>query len=104
METSLHIPGHQASRARADLHLAKPGCKSSPKRSTLTPIRLAAFQNENRHSLKQDDGDTWVAQGVSAFGSGRDPRVLGSSPTWDSSTGSLLLPLLVSLPLCVSHE
>ena len=36
---------------------------------------------------------------ASAFGSGRDPGVLGSSPTSGSSTRSLLLPL--PLPLLV---
>ena len=36
---------------------------------------------------------------ASAFGSGRDPGVLGSSPTSGSSAGSLLLPL--SLSCCV---
>ena len=40
---------------------------------------------------------TWVAQGVkaSAFDSGHDPRVLGSSPT----SGSLLSREPASLPL-----
>ena len=54
--------------------------------------------NENR---KGNVLGPWAAQGlsVSAFGSGRDPGVLGSSPT-----GSLLLPLPVSLSLSLSHE
>ena len=41
----------------------------------------------------------WHSGWASAFGSGRDPGVMGSSPTPASSTTSLLLPL--SLPLLV---
>ena len=40
-----------------------------------------------------------AVQRLSAFGPGRDPGVLGSSPTSGSSAVSLLLPLL--LPLLV---
>ena len=42
--------------------------------------------------------DAWVTQWLrSAFSSGRDPGVLGSSPTIGFPAGSLLLPLPVSL-------
>ena len=51
---------------------------------------------------KVKSGGTWVAQWVkaSAFGSGRDPRVLGLSPT----SGSLLNgePASSSLSACLS--
>ena len=43
----------------------------------------------------------WLSGGASAFGSGHDPGVPGSSPTSGSLAGSLLLPLPVSLPLSV---
>ena len=56
---------------------------------------------------KKRTRDTWVAQWLSiAFGLGHDSRVLESCLILGSPTGSLLLPLPVSLPLsvCVSHE
>ena len=46
----------------------------------------------------------WLSGWASAFGSGRDPRVLGLNPVSGSlppHPGSLLLPLPMSLPLCV---
>ena len=46
----------------------------------------------------------WLSDWASAFGSGHDPGVLGSSPASGSPPRSLLLPLPVSLPLslCLS--
>ena len=49
----------------------------------------------------------WLSGWASAFGSGRDPTVLGSSPTLGSLGGScfsLRLCLCLPLSLCVSHE
>ena len=46
----------------------------------------------------------WLSGWASAFGSGRDPGVLGSSPTSGLPLDTLFLPLPMSLPLCVSHE
>ena len=40
-----------------------------------------------------------VVEHLSAFGLGRDPGVLGSSPTLGFLKGNLLLPLPMSLPL-----
>ena len=49
--------------------------------------------------------DTWLAQWLStAFGSGHDPRVLGSSPTSPSLQGACFsLCLCLCLSLCISH-
>ena len=49
----------------------------------------------------------WLSGCASAFGSGRDPGVLGSSPTLGSLHGacfSLCLCLCLSLSLSASHE
>ena len=63
--------------------------------------------------LKSEIRDTWVAQwlSVSAFGSGRDPRVLGLNPALGSPSKEepsaillLLLPVSASLSACLSHE
>ena len=58
--------------------------------------------------VKCPGGAALVAQWFSAaFGSGRDPGDLGSSPTFGLLAWSLLLPLPIlclSLSLCVSHE
>ena len=57
----------------------------------------------NPRALKNYDRGAWVAQSLSVclrlISSGRDPSVLGSSPTSGSSSMSLLLPL--PLPLLV---
>ena len=45
----------------------------------------------------------WLSCYASAFRLGRDPGVLESSPTWGSSTGSLLLPLPLSCLCSLSH-
>ena len=45
----------------------------------------------------------WLSGWASTFGSGRDPGVPDGSRI-RFPTGSLLLPLPVSLPLCVCHE
>uniref|UniRef100_A0A8C7AU88 Serine/threonine-protein kinase PLK4 n=1 Tax=Neovison vison TaxID=452646 RepID=A0A8C7AU88_NEOVI len=60
---------------------------------------FSAPQNLNIFKQLSSTG-AWVAQWVkaSAFGSGHDPRVLGSSPTWAlCSVGSLPLPPFLSL-------
>ena len=47
----------------------------------------------------------WLSSWASAFGSGRDPGVLGSSPTAGSLQGVCFsLCLCFCLSLCVSHE
>ena len=45
----------------------------------------------------------WLSGWAPAFGSGRDPGIQDQVLHW-ALVGSLLLPLPVSLPLCVSHE
>ena len=45
----------------------------------------------------------WLSDWVSAFSSGHDP-VSGIESRIGLPEGSLLLPLPVSLPLCVAHE
>ena len=47
----------------------------------------------------------WLSGWASAFGSGRDPKVLGLSPTLGSLRGACFsLCLSLCLTLCVSHE
>ena len=46
----------------------------------------------------------WLSGGVSAFGSGPDPRVPGSSPASGSCMGPTSPSACVSASLCVSHE
>ena len=56
-----------------------------------------SYNSDNNQTLLGRLGGTAVK--ASAFGSGRDPSVLESSPTSGSSAGSLLLPF--PLPLLV---
>ena len=68
---------------------------------TLCPLTPKPVLNQNFKNF----GDAWVAQWLSAcLSSGPDPGVLGLSPCIRLTTGSLLLPLPVSLPLslCLS--
>ena len=64
---------------------------------------ISVCQSLVRHkAIKSSSGGAWVAQWVkaSAFGSGCDPRVLGSSP----ASGSLLgrEPASLSLSACLA--
>ena len=57
------------------------------------------------HTLECICGDAWVAQSVDCptldFGSGHDPRVMGSSPTWGSVLSMEPVCDSISLSLCL---
>ena len=62
-------------------------------------MKLSLHDSMGLKNHKSLGAPGWRSRWASAFGSGRDPGVLGSSPTSGSSAGSLLLPL--PLPLLV---
>ena len=61
--------------------------------------RPLLVQTDHGSKFRVHGAPGWHSGWASAFGSGRDPGVMGSSPTSGSSAMSLLLPL--PLPLLV---
>ena len=67
--------------------------------------RVIGCQLKGKLNQEMVGAPGWLSGWALAFGSGRDPGVLGSSPTSRLPTGSLflLLPVSLSLSMCLSR-
>ena len=86
---------------------AKYGRQKSAHPNPTLQLHFVPYFLEGFYCLQKSEGGApgWLSGWASAFGSGHDPRVLGSSPIWAPPQGACFsLCLWLGLSLSVSHE